>query len=272
MGNKVQIHSNIDIFLYRLGYSSATVTGVLGIHIVCFPLVVILWHLPRFVWRQKSWVLAFSIVNAATVFFVSFRKIFVVTAIFIAAAILSAVYVNPIIQYTALLGYFLVLLAAYYSAFRTAWKPSAVFSLYTKVPPAVRRSEIMKIDEFVVKGPVDQLTQSQIERRVNLLQNSVLYNRICLFIAKKLGDYQKSDWNVVSYILNLVVLLCFTVILFALACRAVYIADPSSFSFTYGNNTWFGFLFYSAHCMFFSDDGMVPTSTLSQMLQMAQFL
>jgi uncharacterized membrane protein YdjX (TVP38/TMEM64 family) len=108
--------------------------------------------------------------------------------------------------------------------------------------------------------------------RIASLQNVVLYNRVCLFVSKKLRDYQRSGANVASYVLSLVVLLLFTVLSFALINYALFMVDPSLYQFTYSKESFFSFVYYSAGSMFYAANGLVPVGPLSQAIQLVQFL
>jgi hypothetical protein len=100
----------------------------------------------------------------------------------------------------------------------------------------------------------------------------VLYNRLCLFLAKRLRDYQRSRLNAVSYIGSLVGLLILTICAFALINYATFKTSPSYYQFSYGHQSFFSFIYYAAGSMFYTSNGILPVEPVSQFIQLLQFL
>jgi hypothetical protein len=234
--------------------------------------VILFWKLPRFVWKQQSWLFAFAILNAAIGLIRSFKRDFISGTLFLISTVLILNSVNHYVLYGSSLIIFALVVLAYVLAFVRAFKPSAVFQTYTKVFPIIKKSDFLKVDASVPNLPPETLTENQLELRTTRLQNVVLYNRACLFVSKKLRDYQRSGVNVASYILSLVTLLLFAVISFGLINYALYKVDPSLFQFTYSKESFFAFIYYSAGSMFYAANGLVPIEPLSQLVQLIQFL
>jgi hypothetical protein len=108
--------------------------------------------------------------------------------------------------------------------------------------------------------------------RTKAIQNVVLYNRACFFVAKRLRDYQSSRINVVTSILSLVGLLLLTVIVFALIDYATFKMDASLFRFTYAPRAFFSFVYYSTGSIFYASNGLVPVAAISQGIQLLEML
>jgi hypothetical protein len=237
-----------------------------------YPFVILLWKLPRFVWKQRSWVFAFAILNAVIGIVVSFKRTFISGTLFLIAAVFILGSSNRYILNGSLLVITALLALAYVLAFIRAFRPSAVFQTYAKVFPSIRKSDFLKLDSSLHNLPVRRMTKKQLELRTNGLQNVVLYNRVCLLISKKLRDYQRSGANVASYILNLVALLLLTVTSFALINFALYKVNSALYQFTYSKESIFAFVYYSGGSMFYAANGLVPVEPLSQLVQLIQFL
>jgi hypothetical protein len=246
--------------------------GLALAYIALYPFIVLLWKLPWFVWKQKSWLLAFAVVNALMSFFYSFRRDFIAGTVFLISAILILNTNNFYTLVSSAAAIAIVVVFAYYVAFRKALMPSAVFQTYKQIFPAIRTSTVLELDTSLRNLPVESMTQNQIELRTNSLQNVVLFNRVCLFLSKKLRDYQRSGLDVVSYIFSLMFLLIFTIFAFGLINYALFKLDSTLYQFTYSQPSPFAFLYYSGGSMFYASNGLVPTAPISQAVQLVQFL
>jgi hypothetical protein len=245
--------------------------GFAVVYIALYPFVILFWKLPRFVWKQQSWLFAFAILNTIIGLFRSFKRDFISATLFLISAVLILTTANHYILYASSLVILALIVLAYVLAFARAFKPSAVFQTYRKVFPVIRKSDFLKTDASVRNLPVETMTTKQLELRTNGLQNMVLYNRACLLISKKLRDYQRSGANVASYILSVVGLFLFVVISFALIDYALYKINHDLFQFTYSKESLFAFIYYSAGSMFYAANGLVPAEPFSQLAQLIQF-
>jgi hypothetical protein len=262
----------LGLILVAMLVTKRRVLGLAVSYVALFPLVILFWKLPRFVWRQKSWLFAFAVLNAAIGLIRSFKRDFISGALFLISTVLILGSGNQFVLYGSALIIFALVVFAYILAFIRGFRPSAVFQTYTTVFPLIKKGPFLKIDESVRNLPVEMMTTKELELRTTGLQNVVLYNRVCLLISKKLRDYQRSGANVASYVLSLVVLLLFTVMSFALINYALYKISPAFYQFTYSKESFFAFVYYSAGSMFYAANGLVPVEPLSQFVQIVQFL
>jgi len=260
----------LGLIVVGMVVSRSLTLGLTVLFIVLYPLIVLFWKIPLFVWKQKNWLLAFAIVNAAISFFYSFKRDFIAGTLFLICTILIVTVDNQYALFGASFLLLIIVAFAYYAAFRKAFKPSAVFETYTKIFPAVWTS--IKVDGSLRNLPIGSMTAQQIELRTNSLQNVVLFNRACLIISKKLRNYQRSGVNVISYVFGLVFLLIVTIFAFGLINYAIFKIDPSLYQFTYSHPSLFAFIYYSAGSMFYTANGLVPVATVSQAIQLVQFL
>ena len=120
--------------------------GVAVLYIAFYPFVLLFWKVPRFVWKQQSWLLAFAIVNAAISFFYSFRRDFIAGTLFLICAILIVTASNSYVLMVAAAVMLAIIAFAYYTAFRKALKPSAVFETYRRLFPRIRTASFMQLD------------------------------------------------------------------------------------------------------------------------------
>jgi hypothetical protein len=248
------------------------ILGFAFTYIALYPFVFLFWKLPRFVWKQQSWLFAFAILNTAIGFVRSFRRDFIAGTLFLISTVLIMRSANQHVLGGSSLVIFSLLVFTYIRAFVRAFKPSAVFQTYTRVFPIIKRGNFLKMEASARNLPIEAMTASQLEQRTNGLQNILIYNRTCFLISKKLRDYQRSGANVASYILSLVILLLFAIMSFALINYALYKISPALYQFTYSKDSFFAFVYYSAGSMFYAANGLVPVEPLSQFVQLVQFL
>lgn len=102
------------------------------------------------------------------------------------------------------------------------------------------------------------------------LQTSVLFNRVCLFAAKKLRDYQNSGLNVVSYVLTILLLVALTIFSFAAINFGLYKIDPGMFAVA-GIPNFFTFFYYSFNNLLFNSiQEITPVTPISQSVSMIE--
>lgn len=251
--------------------TKSLVLGLSTLYVVFFPLVILIWKIPKFVLQQKSWLLAFSIVNGTIAFFYSFRRDFILATFFLISTILIITTSNFFVLGGAASVLIAISVFAYFMAFRKALKPSAIFQVYTKLFTSVRSWKSLQLDESLRDLPATKFTEKQIELRTSSLENIVLFNRACLFVSKKLRNYQRSGMNVISYVFGLVFLLVITVVNFGFVNYAIFKVDPHLYQFTYSHSSLFAFIYYSAGSMFYAANGLVPVGLVSQAVQLLQF-
>jgi hypothetical protein len=262
----------LALILVAMLVTKSLVLGLAVVYVALYPLVILFWKLPRYVWKQQSWLFAFAILNAAIGFIRSFKRDFISGTLFLISTVLILSSGDQYVLCGSSLIVFALVVFAYVLAFVRAFKPSAVFQTYAKVFPILKKGDFLKIDESVRYLPVEVMTTKELELRTTGLQNVVLYNRACLLISKKLRDYQRSGANVASYILSLVILLLFAVLSFALINYALHKINPALYQFTYSKESFFAFVYYSSGSMFYAANGLVPVEPLSQFVQLIQFL
>jgi hypothetical protein len=107
------------------------------------------------------------------------------------------------------------------------------------------------IEENIRIIPIDKLDGAQLQKRTAGLQTSVIFNRVYLFAAKKLRDYQSSKVYIISYVLSLLILMIITVLAFTAINYALYKINVNSFQITTTSSA-FDFFYYSFSKFFFN--------------------
>jgi hypothetical protein len=130
--------------------------------------------------------------------------------------------------------------------------------------------KLITVDDEIRNLPVANMNDSQIQKWTNNLQSIIIFNRGCYFFSAKLQEYQKSNLNIVFYLLNLFILLFITVLFFGAINFALYKVSPSSYIVT-NLQTFFGFIYYSFNTIFLSSiREIIPANAQAHALKMIE--
>lgn len=238
-----------------------------------YPLLFLFIRIPYWIFKKKSWNLAFLFINGMISYFRSFKYNFIFLTIYLIALALLFNSNNPSMIWISLVLILILILISYFQAFVFVFKPSAIFQVYLKIFSGFRKfsSFTFKIDDEIKNLPVQNLNQQQLQKWTSSLQMVVLCNRLCLYSVKKLRDYSNSGLNIVSYILNVIWLFVFTVISFAAINFGLYRINKNYFVTDLYSLGFFNFVYYSFNRMFNSAvkdvDCNLLVSQTSAMLQ-----
>jgi hypothetical protein len=242
-------------------------------YIACYPLVIILWKIPVFIVKQKSWTLAFALVNSAINFFKSLKYKFIFGVLFSISILSIFIFYNEIFLVCSVIGFFAVLLFVYIRTLFFVFQPSSIFQIYS----ALSKGSVDYIfknftDKEIRLLPANELNETQLQVRTQNIQILVIWNRFLLFFSKKLKDYQDSNFNAFSYIFNLFFLLLLTIISFASINFAIYKINPVNFNLLSTPN-YFIFIYYSFRTFLFGGIGeIIPITIYSQGINMVEQL
>ena len=237
------------------------------LYIVFYPAVLLFWKIPWFIFKQKSWTLAFAVINSIISFFKSFKYNFIISALFLGSLAVSFAFVNRLALWISVAVLLAVVIVNFIRKFWAALKPSGLFGLHIKFFKGVRRlgKDSFVLDEGMRNLPVADLSEQQLQKRTEKLQIAVLFNRVCLFAAKKLKDYQNSGWQFVPSVLTVLGLIVFVAVAFTGVYYALFKLEPSLYGYT-STPTLFTFFYFSFNHIFFSG---IPELTVVQPLAQA---
>lgn len=245
------------------------------LYIIFYPIILIFWKIPFFIFKQKSWTLAFAFINAVISFFKSIRYTLIVSSLYIIFSAIIVISSNGIILWIATLAILLITLVTYARRFIFIFKPSSVFQFYSLIFSKIKKfgstsASIFMLDEKIKNKPYAELDNKQMEVWVANLQTSVLYNRVCLFVAKKLRDYQTSRLNIVYYVFGILGLIISTVLSFSFINYGIYKINAHQFYFE-NIPTYFTFFYYSFNNLLFSSikeiSSVLPISQAISMIE-----
>jgi hypothetical protein len=131
-------------------------------------------------------------------------------------------------------------------------------------------SPVYALDESIARLAIESMDKMQVEKWTTNVQSFVLYNRVCLFVAKRLRSYQESGFNIVSSIIAILLLVVFTVLSFALVNFGLFKINQHFFSSSIAP-TFFNFFYYSFNVLLFNPiQDIVATTPTSQVISMTE--
>lgn len=241
-------------------------------YIIFYPAIVFFWKIPYFVFKQKSWTLAFIFINAIISFFISLKYNFIISSIFLIAVASVFTFSNKILLWCAVLTILTILTLVNIHRFILVFRPSTIFQIHIKIFSGIRKhgTPSFSLDESIRELPIEKLDQKQIEKRTTNLQMAVLFNRICLFASKKLREYQNSGLNFISYVLTFFLLTISTITSFALINYGLYTINNGYFE-SAANPSFFLFFYYSFNTLLFNSIAeLKPVMSISQIAFMIE--
>lgn len=243
------------------------------LYILFFPLIVLFIKIPYFIYKRRSWQMAFVFISSIVSFFRDCRINFITTSVFLITFTLLLLLSEPITLYLGAIVLFGLLCFLYFQSFVRVFLPSRTFGFYRAFFPKMRGflSSSYQLDAALRAIPRDSLSETQLQTWVGNLQIPVLHNRLSLFVARRLRDFQKSRINIAFYLLGLVGLLIFTIFTFSAINFALYKTAPGLYAAS-GSLVWFDFFYYSFNTLFQASSGIEPLSILTKSVQMIEML
>ncbi len=243
-----------------------------ALYIFFYPVIILFWKIPFFVFKQRSWTFAFALINAVISFFKSIKYNFISLTVFLVALAIIFSASNEKLLWSATIMLLAFILLTYIHRFLLVFKPSSVFQMHRKIFSGIRKhgASSFALDKNIKNLSVKNLNQAQLEKWTTNLQISVLFNRICLFTAKKLRDYQNSRLNVISYVLTVLLLIVLTIFSFAAINYGFYKIDSNLFNLSSGPS-FFTFFYYSFNNLIFNSiQEVTPIMPVSQAIFMIE--
>ena len=242
-----------------------------SLYIISYPIILV-WKITFFIFKQRSWILAFAFFNAVISFFKSIKYNFITVALFLVSLAIIFGFSNETLLWLAIVAVLGILCMIYIRRFILVFKSSSIFQMYIKLFSGIRKHGVSSfvLEESIKNVPITSLDQKQLEKWSTNLQTSVLFNRVCLFTGKKLRDYQISGLNIVSYVLIILLLVALTIFTFAAVNYGLFKIDNSFFGYK-ASPSFFIFFYYSFNNLLFNSiQEIVPATPVSQIVSMVE--
>ncbi|WP_144559638.1 hypothetical protein [Shouchella miscanthi] len=244
-----------------------------SLYITLYPFILFFWKIPYFIFKQRSWIFAIACLNSVIAFFVSIKQMVFSSAIFLIAMIVMFKSTNSISITVAIITIFILVSLILINRCIAIFKTSKVNEFYINVLSTPFEDGLVRsftLDEGVENLPYEELDKKQLESWNTKLQGIVLYNRVFLFMATKLRDYQESRLNYATFAGTIVFLLFFITLSFSLINMGIYKIDTTSFVVN-EKPSFFTFIYYSFNNLLSNNiPGLVPANNISQTISMIQ--
>lgn len=240
--------------------------------IAFYPAIIVLWRIPALVARQRNWNLALGLLNAIVAFYRTAKYSFAVGTLYAVAFFTLLTVENRTALWIASTQLLILVLVSYLRQFFLIFRQSDVYQVHVRAFRGTRKffRSMFVIDDTIKEAPRDSLSASQVATWTSNLQHSVLFNRLCLYWARRLRDYQRSGFISVSHAFVVLILIVSSVVSFSFINLGVYRADPSQFAVT-GNPNLFTFFWYSFNNLIFNSiTDLQPGGVIARSIYMAQ--
>jgi hypothetical protein len=240
--------------------------------ILSYPIIILFWRVPYFMFRQRRWMMALSLVNFLFSFFSALRYNVIVFSSFLISSAVTLSSQSPACSWTAsgvLLG---CILLTYVRRIMLVFRPTSLLQYYKSFLSKIADHVVTSyaLDETMRNLPMTQLDETQLTKWQSNLGSVVLFNRICLFAAEKLKVYQNSSLEIVSGVFNILGLIIFTTLSFAAINLALYRIQAENFEIM-ALPTVFRFIYYSFNTVLFSSiREITPVMPVSQLISMIE--
>jgi len=252
-----------------------------SLFIIFYPLLLIFWRIPVLLFRRKSWSFLLALIDSIVPFLKSFRFTFIALALFLISVVVILTVSNPIplwISMTVMLTFhFWVFLQKFLSVL----KPSGADQVYIKIfsffgelvkfkPVPAAPTAVLSDKELELT--LEDMDEKQIQKWTTGVLWLALFNRVCLFVAKKIKSYLDSRFNIISSVFGILILVLFTVLSFSLLNFGLFKINPNYFSFQ-AEPTIFNFFYYSFNIFLFNPiQEIIAKAPIAQIANMVEYL
>lgn len=240
------------------------------LYVISFPLVVVFWKIPKWLYRFKSWIAVFLVLNAATSFVRHFKFNAVTRFLALLSLVLIGVARNGIVMAAsaAYLGiYFVVLMV------RTMWfaiKPSHFLAAQQKLVKGLAdgsfTTHLVGVNKELRDDSVQKFNASQLSTFIANLSNAVLVSKGVYFWAYQLEKYRTSAAALIVSTFSYASLYLQGVIFFTAVNYAILRIEPGAFAYK-GDPSVLQIAYYSL----FTGAGsfLTPISTSATIVKLA---
>jgi hypothetical protein len=203
--------------------------------------------------RKGSWSAFISIWNFIFSFFRHLRATIQFIFLFVMLLILS-VFVDTALSNIAAFSVAIGLVVlVHYRVIVAAFSASEGMNIYAAVFDKAfeNRENLYTIDNSIRGIQLDSLSEKQVDLRNTRLDYSLVHNRLCLFLARRLREYHVSPWRLLPPILSSLALLAWNIVLFAFSYFSLWRAKETEFDLSVPGR-FFEFFYFSFNNLIFN--------------------
>ncbi|HXS35019.1 MAG TPA: hypothetical protein VN758_14770 [Solirubrobacterales bacterium] len=206
------------------------------LYVLIFPLVVLLWKLPKTLIKTRSWLAFFAVANVVVDLLGSFRYVAIATAAWIFAAVfILATDLNALLI-ASMLALVAVLVSSFWRTIRFSIRPARFLSFQAttieRVVGSDRMEGIAALSEELRSEDIEIFDSEQQQAFTSKLANAVLIHRVLGFWAYQLDQYRRSSFAVLLNFVGYLGLFVQTLATLTLVNYAIYKIDSAAFTYT----------------------------------------
>ncbi len=214
--------------------------------LIFYPLFLLFWRIPRFLFKSKSWVSIFGSINIIVSFLKNIKLNFIIFTIVITSIVIVLFSQSTVLITIAMISLFLYLIYHFAHRVYYSFAPSKIFAVESNT--LISLWETHK-EKFYLPNELKNVTGEEIPKErfdkwSTNLQLLITFNKLCYFVASKLKSFQKSRTAVLYFIIGVLFTLFITIIIFAFINYGLYKIDPLSFDKASKGGIMF-FIYYS---------------------------
>lgn len=208
--------------------------------VAIYPLFIAFWRIPKILFKSKSWMGMFALIEALFSFFKSFKlNIIVFTLVILSCFIILKISSIHALIFSMLI-LFVCLIIHYVRRFKYAINSTNFIPIYEKKVDVTQnklqnKHSVKNISKYDGKNEINSAW-------VDRLKKELIVNKVFYFLIAKLRNFQKSSFSLIYSLLKLSYTFLFTVLLFAFQNLALFRINPDSFGGSLPKN--FGTFFY----------------------------
>jgi hypothetical protein len=206
------------------------------LYVLAFPLVVLLWKIPKTLIKTRSWITFFAVANVVVDVFGSFRYVAVATATWVFAAVFILATDWDALLVVSMLALLSVLIVSFWRTIRFSIRPARFLSFQAttieRVVEGDRMEGIVALSEELQSEDVEIFNAQQQQTFTSTLANAVLAHRVLGFWAYQLDQYRRSTFSVLFNFASYLGLFVQTLATLSLVNYALFKADGSAFTYT----------------------------------------
>lgn len=206
------------------------------LYVLTFPLVVLLWKIPKILIKTRSWLTFFAVANVVVDFVGGFRYVVIATAIWIFSAVfILTTNLNGILV-ASMAAIAAVLITSFWRTIRFSIRPARFLTFQAttieRVVEGDRMEGIVALSEELQSEDIEVFDSQQQQAFTSTLANAVLIHRILGFWAYQLEQYRRSTFAVLFNFLGYLGLFIQTLASLTLVNYALYKIDSTAFIYT----------------------------------------
>lgn len=229
------------IFLVLLAMASALARKwrFLGglLYVTFFPVVVVAWKIPRFLYRRRSWVAVFAVLNILTNLIRNYRYNLVVAAAALVAAFVIGASSWGLLVVVAAGVWATLLILSFGRAIWFSLNPSKFVDAQVTVLDKLVMSDTVAQQFWLAKDDwrtpqVKKLSRDQLTDLMQRMAQGVILNRVVYWWAYHLDSYRRSPAPFLFNALTYLWLFVEAVVAYALINAALFKVEPDSFRYS----------------------------------------